>query len=67
MKEKKSRKNDYSKEIVPPKSKMKAYGGKKDKETRVQDEEDHIAVRSPRTFSKKEIVELRNMKKEYKG
>ena len=38
---------DYSKELVPPKAKMKPFGGKKDAETKEQMTKKKMAARTP--------------------
>lgn len=51
------------KEIVPPRSKAKPFGGKKDKETKEQNAEIKEPARSPNTFR----ADMRKLKKEYRG
>ena len=50
------------KQIVPPHSKAKPYGGKEDKETKEQKTEKKMPARSPNTFR----ADMRKLKKEYK-
>lgn len=49
-------------QIVPPKSKGKAFGGKEDKECKEQYVEKKMPARSPNTFRN----DMRQLKKEYK-
>ncbi len=56
----------YSKELVPPKAKMKPFGGKKDAETKEQMTKKKMAARTPGSFDRKGIEDLRRMKKEYR-
>ena len=59
-------KKKSSKEIVPPRSKAKPFGGRDDEETMEQKTKKKMAARTSRDFSNESLKELRRLKKEYK-